>query len=106
MGVTKAELFSDFHNKLAIMAKALGHPARIAILEQLIKKGSCACGDVVDKLPLAQSTISQHLKAMKYAGIIKTEENGSLTCYCINKEECNKLWFSLSNLFKDIKNCC
>lgn len=106
MGKSKTELFSDFQNRMAAMAKALGHPARIAILEHLIKKGSCVCGDVVEELPLAQSTISQHLKAMKNAGIIKGDTNGTFKCYCVDVQECQKLWTSLSKLFNDMKNCC
>ncbi len=106
MGKTKTELFSNFQNRMAIMAKALGHPARIAILEHLISKNSCACGDIVEELPLAQSTISQHLKAMKDAGIIKGEINGSNKCYCINMEACNELRTQLVGLFSKIKNCC
>ncbi len=68
MGVTKSNLFTNKQNRIASMAKALAHPARIAILEHLINKGSCVCGDIVEELPLSQSTVSQHLKAMKEAG--------------------------------------
>lgn len=106
MGSSKTELFSDFQNKLAIMAKALGHPARIAILETLIKKGSCMCGDVVEELPLAQSTVSQHLKAMKEAGIIKGDIDSNFQCYCIDEENCMELMTTISKLFMKMKNCC
>jgi len=106
MGTSKTELFSDFQNRLAAMAKALGHPARIAILEQLIKKGSCVCGDVVEELPLAQSTVSQHLKAMKEAGIVKGEISGNMQCYCIDEVTCAELGATISKLFSNLKNCC
>lgn len=106
MGATKNELFSDFQNRLAGMAKALGHPARIAILEHLIAKGSCVCGDVVEELPLAQSTVSQHLKAMKEAGIIKGEVEGKMQCYCINTQACAELGATINKLFSKLKNCC
>ena len=71
MGLSKSEQFTQKQNQLAMMAKAMGHPARIAILEELIQKNSCVCGDIVDELPLSQSTISQHLKELKSAGIIE-----------------------------------
>ncbi len=71
MGLTKTEIFTDEQNKLATMLKALAHPARIAILEQIIKANACICGELVDELGLAQATISQHLKELKNAGIIQ-----------------------------------
>lgn len=91
MGKSKDQLFSSFHNKMAGFAKALGHPARIAILEALVKRGSCVCGDLVETLPLSQSTVSQHLKAMKEAGIIKGEVDGSYRCYCIDTDNCRAM---------------
>jgi len=106
MGASKTALFSDFQNKLAAMAKALGHPARIAILEQLVSKGSCVCGDLVEGLPLSQSTVSQHLKAMKEAGIIKGEVDGSHRCYCVDLKECQKLMEGIKNIFAKATNCC
>jgi len=106
MGSSKTELFSDFQNRLANMAKALGHPARIAILETLIEKGSCICGDVVEELPLAQSTVSQHLKAMKEAGIIKGDIENNFQCYCVDEKNCMELMTTISTLFMKMKNCC
>ena len=106
MGISKTELFTANQNKLAKMARALGHPARIAILEHLIAKGSCVCGDIVDELPLSQSTISQHLKAMKDAEIIKGNIDGSYTCYCLDYGKCQELRSILNKLFSSIKNCC
>lgn len=102
MGASKNTLFTERQNQLATMAKAIAHPARIAILEHLIKKGTCVCGDIVDELPLSQSTISQHLKAMKDAGVIKGEIDGVYRCYCVNMEECAKLIGAFRSLF----NCC
>jgi len=102
MGASKNTLFSERQNQLAAMAKAIAHPARIAILEHLIQKGTCVCGDIVDELPLSQSTISQHLKAMKDAGVIKGEVDGVYRCYCVNMEECAKLIGAFRSLF----TCC
>ena len=87
MGVTKSKSFSLADNKVSKYAKALSHPARVAILKFLILKESCFCGDIVDELPLSQSTISQHLKALKNAGLIKGEIEGASVCYCINHKE-------------------
>ncbi len=84
MGATKTALFTKKQNELANMAKAIGHPARIAILEQLIKTNACICGDLVEELGLAQPTISQHLKELKNAGIIQGTVEGTSVCYCIN----------------------
>ena len=88
MGLTKTEIFSDKQNKLAVMMKALAHPARIAIIQQLLKTNACICGDLVDELGLAQATISQHLKELKNAGLIKGTIEGTSVCYCID----NKVW--------------
>lgn len=83
MGVTKTDHFSDHQNQIANIAKALGHPARIAIVEYLLKVNTCICGDIVNELPLAQPTISQHLKALKEAGLIKGNIEGNSICYCL-----------------------
>lgn len=85
MGISKTEGFSAHQNELGIVAKALGHPARIAIIEYLLKVESCICGDIVNELPLAQPTISQHLKELKNAGLIKGNFEGNSICYCINE---------------------
>lgn len=87
MGTTKAEEFTVKQNKIAKYMKALGHPARIAILEVLIKKQDCMCGDIVEELPLSQSTVSQHLKELKDAGLIKGNIEGAKVCYCIDEKE-------------------
>jgi len=85
MGATKTEHFTDKQNQIATIAKALGHPARIAIIEYLMKVNECICGDIVNELPLAQPTVSQHLKELKNAGIIKGNISGNAICYCIDE---------------------
>ena len=86
MGLTKTEIFTEEQNRLAVMLKALAHPARIAILQQIIKANACICGDLVDDLGLAQATISQHLKELKNAGLIQGTIEGVSVCYCIEPE--------------------
>lgn len=86
MGATKTDNFTDKQNEMANIAKALGHPARVAIIEHLLKIRTCMCGDIVDELPLAQPTISQHLKELKNAGLIKGNVNGTSICYCIDEK--------------------
>jgi DNA-binding transcriptional ArsR family regulator len=88
MGITKTEIFTEKQNKLALMMKALAHPARIAIIQRLVKAQACICGDLVDELGLAQATISQHLKELKNAGLIQGTIEGTSVCYCINP----KVW--------------
>ncbi len=105
MGASKTEKFTDFQNQLASMAKALGHPARVAILEHLIKDGNSTCGGVVEELPLSQSTVSQHLKAMKEAGIIKYEADGQLKCYCLDMTTCSTLLNHIKRLLSKAKCC-
>ena len=106
MGTTKSNLFSATENRIAELAKAIGHPARVAILNCLAKKNGCFCGDLVDELPLSQSTISQHLKALKEAGIIKGNSDGKSTCYCINAATWKETSQLLSSLFSNIEKCC
>ncbi|MVT11305.1 ArsR/SmtB family transcription factor [Chitinophaga tropicalis] len=109
MGATKTELFTEQQNELASMAKALAHPARIAILQYLVKKNACVCGDIVDELGLAQATTSQHLKELKNAGIIQGTIDGPSVCYCIDP----KVWLKYKELFNSFfknvtidNNCC
>lgn len=109
MGTTKTEEFTIKQNKIAKYSKALGHPARIAILELLIKKQACICGDIVDELPLSQSTVSQHLKELKDAGLIKGDIDGVKVCYCIDEKEWENAKTYLANLFSTYTNkekCC
>jgi len=100
MGLSKTEEFTIKDNKTAQYAKALSHPARVAILQLLIKKQACVCGDIVDELPLSQSTISQHLKELKEAGLIKGDIDGAKVCYCINEKEWENARMYLANLFQ------
>ena len=86
MGATKAEIFTEKQNRLAQMMKALAHPARIAILQELVRTKACVCGELVNDLGLAQATISQHLKELKSAGLIKGTIEGTRVCYCINEK--------------------
>lgn len=108
MGLTKTEEFTKTQNDLAAMAKALGHPARIAILQFLIKQKSCVCGDIVEELPLSQSTVSQHLNELKKVGIIKGDIDGPSVCYCIDDKQWNKIKTALGNLFDSYEgpSCC
>lgn len=86
MAINKSSLFKEDDIKLAKWAKAMGHPARIAILRVLARRCTCICGDISEELPLAQSTVSQHLKALKDAGLIQGDIEGVRTCYCLNEE--------------------
>ena len=110
VGATKSEEFTVKDNTLAKYAKALSHPARVAILNLLIKKQACICGDIVEELPLSQSTVSQHLKELKEAGLIKGDIEGVKTCYCIDDKEWTKAKTYITDLFKSYelaaKNCC
>ena len=94
MGLTKSEIFTNRQNELASVAKVLGHPARIAILEFLLKQDTCICNDLIEEIGLAQATISQHLKELKNIGIIQGTISGKSMCYCINA----KKWTSIQNL--------
>lgn len=91
MGITKSEHFTEEQNQLANTLKALGHPARIAIIEYLMEKQTCICGDIVNELPLSQPTISQHLKELKNANIIQGSIEGNSICYCLNVETFQKI---------------
>ena len=108
MGTTKTEDFTIRHNKIADYAKALAHPARVAILQILLKSKECICGDIVDDLPLAQSTVSQHLKELKESGLIKGNIDGAKVCYCINEIEWNMAKSYFSGLFDSFTGqaCC
>jgi len=108
MGTTKTEEFTIKQNKIARYMKALGHPARVAILELLIKKQACICGDLVEDLPLSQSTVSQHLKELKEAGLIKGDVDGVKVCYCIDEKEWENARTYMSTFFAayTLKNKC
>lgn len=109
MGATKSEEFTVKENRLAKYAKAIGHPARVAILKMLANRATCVCGDIVDELPLSQSTVSQHLKELKEAGLIKGEIEGAKVCYCIDAKEWKAAQADLNLLFdsyKESNGCC
>jgi DNA-binding transcriptional ArsR family regulator len=108
MGAGKHDEFSVKHNRISKYAKALAHPARVAILQFLAKKDSCMCGDIVEELPLSQSTVSQHLKELKEADLIKGEIEGAKVCYCIDEKEWKTAQEQLNQFFKNITavKCC
>jgi ArsR family transcriptional regulator len=110
MGASKTDHFTEQQNQLATLAKALGHPARIAILDYLLQVNTCICGDIVKELPLAQPTVSQHLKELKNAGIIKGNIEGNAICYCIDEtalEILQKYFLHIANKIENKKsNCC
>ncbi|HQW88030.1 MAG TPA: metalloregulator ArsR/SmtB family transcription factor [Flavobacteriales bacterium] len=109
MGVTKADLFTAQQNQLATWAKVLGHPARIAILQHLLKQNTCVCGSLVEVLGLAQATISQHLRELKDAGLITGTVEGTSVCYCIEPKAWAKAEAAFAKLFtayRPIDTCC
>lgn len=109
MGTTKKDEFTVKDNKISLYAKAMAHPARIAILRLLIKNESCICKDITDELPLSQSTISQHLKELKEIGLIKGDIDGAKICYCIDEKNWNEAKKSLTDFFDLLKHktkCC
>jgi hypothetical protein len=111
MGITKTDSFTSNQNEMATLFKAMAHPARIAIIEFLLKKDKCICGDIVDELPLAQATISQHLKELKNANLIKGTIEGTAICYCLNQDvltELNNKINLITNqlITKNSSKCC
>lgn len=110
MGITKTEIFTQQQNETALLMKALGHPARVAIVEYLLSVNACICGDIVNELALAQSTVSQHLKELKNAGIIKGNISGNAICYCINETAIDTLRVYFGGISNDLekkkKTCC
>ncbi|MBL8011442.1 MAG: winged helix-turn-helix transcriptional regulator [Flavobacteriales bacterium] len=109
MGVTKADLFTAQQNQLATWAKVLGHPARIAILQHLLKQNTCICGSLVEELGLAQATISQHLRELKDAGLITGTVEGTSVCYCIEPKAWARAEAAFAKLFaayRPIDTCC
>ena len=109
MGITKTEFYNAQQIKLAEVAKVLGHPARIAILQHLLSVKECICGDLVAEIGLAQATISQHLREMKNIGLIQGSVDGTKVCYCINKETYDQIHDYFTALFSqdlDANNSC
>jgi len=100
MGLAKTEMFTDQQNEISLFAKVFGHPARVAILQHLFKINSCVCGDLVNEIGLAQPTISQHLKELKYLGLIKGNVEGTSVCYCIHKEN----WTAMKTVMTEFLN--
>jgi ArsR family transcriptional regulator len=106
MGLSKTAAFGTRENRIASYAKALAHPARVAILDFLSNQDACICGDIVDQIPLSQSTVSQHLSELKRAGLIQGEIEGPRVCYCINRKAWNEARELLSGVFQEVKNSC
>lgn len=111
MAIHKKEEFTQKEQDLAAFAKALAHPARIAILKVLAQRNECICGEIVEILPLAQSTVSQHLKELKNAGLITGSVDGPRSCYCINWKAFEKFnqefsWLFTNLKIKSEKSCC
>ena len=109
MGLTKSEIFTTEQNKIATFAKVLGHPARVAILQYLLKTQTCICGDLVEEIGLAQATISQHLRELKKVGLIQGTIEGTSVCYCINAATWYEVRDMLTVLFGQLEiqnNCC
>jgi ArsR family transcriptional regulator, arsenate/arsenite/antimonite-responsive transcriptional repressor len=108
MGLTKTEVFTDEENRIADLAKALAHPARVAILRLLAEKRACVCGDLVDELPLSQATVSQHLKELKRIGIIHGSIDPPRVCYCINEKTWEEAQQTFGTFFDQLMklNCC
>ncbi|MBU2020654.1 MAG: metalloregulator ArsR/SmtB family transcription factor [Bacteroidetes bacterium] len=110
MGLTKTDIFTSEQNKLASLLKAIAHPARIAIVEHIMKVNSCICGDLVNEIQLAQPTISQHLKELRNAEIIQGNIEGASVCYCINPVAIAALQDYFSSIQSGLKtqksNCC
>jgi len=110
MGISKTITYSEREIRLAKYVKALAHPARISILNLLLQKKACVCGDIVDELPLSQSTVSQHLKELKEVGLIKGDIEGASVCYCINPVVWNEIGEQLGIFFDKMNEqdstCC
>jgi ArsR family transcriptional regulator len=106
MGLSKKTSFSTRENQIAEIAKALAHPARVAILEFLSKQDACMCGDIVEHIPLSQATVSQHLAELKRVGLIKGEIEGPRVCYCVDPKGWAGARELLGQFLADVKKCC
>jgi DNA-binding transcriptional ArsR family regulator len=104
--LTKADEFDTELGELAEMAKALSHPARLAILKHLSEQDTCICGDLVEELPLAQATVSRHLKVLRDAGLISVTQRGLTSCYCLDPEAISRLRQQFAEFFAGIDSCC
>ncbi len=106
MGSSKAKSFGIRENQIAVLAKALAHPARVAILQFLAEQNACICGDIVDRIPLSQATVSQHLAELKRIGLIRGTIEGPRVCYCIDQKAWSEARELLTEFLTDVKNCC
>ena len=108
MGTSKTDYFSDQQNKISVITKALGHPARVAIIDHLLKVNACIGNDILEEIPLAQPTISQHLKVLRDANLIKGTIEGNAICYCINESTFELLADYFKNIASKVvhQNCC
>lgn len=109
MGITKTAIFNEQQNRLAVILKALAHPARVAILQHIIKQHACICNDLVQELGLAQATISQHLRELKNIGIIKGSIEGTSVCYCVDEDIWQSVKSELDAFFLQdvtVERCC
>jgi len=105
MAFAKIDSFRKEEIELARIAKAMAHPARIAILNLLARRSECICGDIVEELPLSQATVSQHLKELKDAGLIAGEIDGPRVCYCLNESTISRAKNLLDKIFQRMKCC-
>ena len=110
MGITKKETYTEKQIQLSALLKAMAHPARVAIIDYLLKTKSCICNDIVRELPLSQPTVSGHLKELKHAGIIKGEIEGNAICYCVDEKKIKIIQKYFSDLTSKISltktTCC
>lgn len=107
MGASKIDIYSKEINEIATMAKVFAHPARVAILQYISRKDACICNDIVDEIGLAQATVSQHLKVINDAGLLKGNFSGKSICYCIDLERFQNFQTLFNNFFNTTKsNCC
>ncbi len=107
MGVSRLDIHSEEVNKIAAIAKVLAHPARVAILQYISTQDSCICNDIVDEIGLAQATISQHLKVINDAGLLKGNYQGKSLCYCVDIDRFQEVQEIFNTYFNKTKlNCC
>ncbi len=109
MGASKTAVFTEQQNQIADYAKALAHPARVAILQFLVRRNACVCGDIVDELPLSQSTVSQHLKELKRIGVVQGTIEGPSVCYCIDQAGWQRMKQTIGAMIASLelgKDCC
>ncbi len=106
MGLSKSKSFGTRENRIADLAKALAHPARVAILQFLSEQNTCMCGGIVDRIPLSQATVSQHLAELKRIGLIRGSVDGPRVCYCIDRKAWDEARALLGGFLTDVKNCC